>query len=103
MEADYMKRLAKIVGLAILVAVAFLAGHWHNVQKQSTSSAFGGRRILYCHDPMHPAYKANTPGIAPDCGMQVDPAKPGGKLVQEGKTYYFCSSTCKEKYEARDL
>jgi Cu(I)/Ag(I) efflux system membrane fusion protein len=84
MEADYMKRSAKIVGLAILVAVAFLAGHWHNVQKQSTSSAFGGRRILYYHDPMHPAYKANTPGIAPDCGMQLEPVYEGESGLSQG-------------------
>jgi Cu(I)/Ag(I) efflux system membrane fusion protein len=31
------------------------------------------RRILYYHDPMHPAYKSDKPGIAPDCGMQLEP------------------------------
>jgi multidrug efflux pump subunit AcrA (membrane-fusion protein) len=32
-----------------------------------------GRRVVYWYDPMHPAYKANKPGIAPDCGMQLVP------------------------------
>src|SRR5208282_3376169 len=30
-----------------------------------------GRRILYYQDPMHPWYKSNKPGIAPDCGMKL--------------------------------
>jgi membrane fusion protein, copper/silver efflux system len=31
------------------------------------------RRILYYHDPMHPSYKSDKPGIAPDCGMDLEP------------------------------
>jgi RND family efflux transporter MFP subunit len=31
------------------------------------------REILYWYDPMHPAYRADQPGIAPDCGMQLVP------------------------------
>jgi RND family efflux transporter MFP subunit len=30
-----------------------------------------GRKILYYEDPMHPWYKSNKPGIAPDCGMKL--------------------------------
>jgi Cu(I)/Ag(I) efflux system membrane fusion protein len=33
----------------------------------------GERKVLYWVDPMHPAYKADKPGIAPDCGMQLEP------------------------------
>jgi len=29
------------------------------------------RKILFWYDPMHPAYKADKPGIAPDCGMTL--------------------------------
>jgi multidrug efflux pump subunit AcrA (membrane-fusion protein) len=45
-------------------------------QSASTRSASpprGERKILYWYDPMHPAYKADKPGIAPDCGMQLVP------------------------------
>jgi len=35
--------------------------------------ASGERKVLYWYDPMHPAYKADKPGIAPDCGMQLVP------------------------------
>ena len=31
------------------------------------------RKVLFWYDPMHPAYKADKPGIAPDCGMELVP------------------------------
>jgi membrane fusion protein, copper/silver efflux system len=31
------------------------------------------RKILYWYDPMHPAYRSDKPGIAPDCGMTLVP------------------------------
>jgi YHS domain-containing protein len=34
------------------------------------------------------------------CGMQVDPAKAAGKTEYQGKTYYFCSPSCKTKFDA---
>jgi YHS domain-containing protein len=34
------------------------------------------------------------------CGMQVDPNKAAGKSEYNGKTYYFCSSGCKTKFDA---
>jgi RND family efflux transporter MFP subunit len=33
----------------------------------------GERKILYWYDPMHPAYKSDKPGTAPDCGMDLVP------------------------------
>jgi Cu+-exporting ATPase len=34
------------------------------------------------------------------CGMQVDPAKAAGTSQYNGKTYYFCSKSCKTKFDA---
>lgn len=34
------------------------------------------------------------------CGMQVDPAKAAGSSQYEGKTYYFCATSCKMKFDA---
>jgi Cu+-exporting ATPase len=34
------------------------------------------------------------------CGMQVDPAKAAGKSEYNGRTYYFCSTACKAKFDA---
>jgi Cu(I)/Ag(I) efflux system membrane fusion protein len=31
------------------------------------------RHVLYWVDPMHPNYKSDHPGIAPDCGMALEP------------------------------
>lgn len=31
------------------------------------------RKVLYWYDPMHPAYKSDKPGVAPDCGMKLVP------------------------------
>lgn len=31
------------------------------------------RKILYYEDPMHPWYRSDKPGIAPDCGMKLVP------------------------------
>jgi membrane fusion protein, copper/silver efflux system len=33
----------------------------------------GERKVLFWYDPMHPAYKSDKPGIAPDCGMELVP------------------------------
>ena len=30
-------------------------------------------KILYYQDPMHPWYRSDKPGIAPDCGMRLVP------------------------------
>ncbi len=32
-----------------------------------------GRKVLYYQDPMHPWYKFDKPGFAPDCGMKLVP------------------------------
>ncbi len=41
---------------------------------QSTQqSGAGDRKVLYWFDPMHPAYKSDKPGVAPDCGMTLLP------------------------------
>jgi Cu+-exporting ATPase len=34
------------------------------------------------------------------CGMTVDPAKAKAKVERKGKSYYFCSSGCAQKFES---
>lgn len=34
----------------------------------------------------------------PVCGMTVDPAKAAGNVEHKGKTYYFCSKRCAERF-----
>ncbi len=45
-----------------------------NMPGMSTKGgAPGDRKVLYWFDPMHPAYKSDKPGVAPDCGMTLVP------------------------------
>lgn len=58
--------------LAVLLAVGggFLVGRG---RMPRSSDADSGRHVVYWVDPMHPAYKSNHPGTAPDCGMPLEP------------------------------
>src|SRR2546423_259114 len=38
--------------------------------------------------------------IDPMCGMAVDPKRAAGTSERGGQTYYFCSTACKEKFDA---
>jgi YHS domain-containing protein len=37
--------------------------------------------------------------IDPVCGMEVDEKKVTQRSVYNGKTYYFCSATCKKQFD----
>src|SRR5258706_15200909 len=70
-----MKKPAAIGSLFLLVLVAFAAGRYSYF---STADTHAGRnRVLYYVDPMHPAYRSDKPGIAPDCGMPLVPVYEG--------------------------
>jgi len=43
----------------------------------------GERKPLYWVDPMHPWYKSDVPGIAPDCNMKLVPVLPGEEARYE--------------------
>jgi len=38
--------------------------------------------------------------IDPVCGMQIDEQKAAARAEFQGVTYYFCSSTCHQKFLA---
>ena len=67
----------KQLTIVLVIAAAFVAGYgygrWYG--KPAPMAAAGGspRKILYWVDPMHPQYKSDKPGIAPDCGMKLEP------------------------------
>ena len=75
-----MKNVFYAVSLLLAVSVGFLLGRGHTKLKTVDSSE---RRALYYVDPMHPSYRSDKPGIAPDCGMQLEPvyATEAGKAV----------------------
>jgi multidrug efflux pump subunit AcrA (membrane-fusion protein)/YHS domain-containing protein len=61
-------------GIVLLVCLGFLAGRFTAHPSAATAA---GRRVLYYVDPMHPAYRSDKPGIAPDCGMALEPVYAG--------------------------
>jgi len=70
-----MKR-SLVVSVSLAVALlAFLAGRYSGGEYHAADAS--KKRILYYVDPMHPAYKSDKPGIAPDCGMRLEPVYEG--------------------------
>lgn len=63
-------KLFKFAALLIVLAATFAGGYLMRATKQPAAS---GRKVLYWVDPMHPQYKSDKPGIAPDCGMRLEP------------------------------
>jgi Cu(I)/Ag(I) efflux system membrane fusion protein len=60
------------LAIAVVAAIAAsygLAGHHPPAQTSSKTE----RHLLYYVDPMHPAFRSDKPGVAPDCGMPLVP------------------------------
>jgi len=76
-----MKKTLYAFLLLMAVVAAFLAGSRYGGRGGGTSATPQTRKVLYYIDPMHPAYKSDKPGIAPDCGMQLEPVYEGGVLT----------------------
>lgn len=103
-----LTKILRVAALLVAMAAALALIYWRGVsaghdqatkQAASASAALPGqeghnsphasmpgmtaeeRKILYWYDPMHPAYKSDKPGIAPDCGMELVP-----KYAGEGST-----------------
>jgi len=82
-----MKRTSLAIAVVAAIAASYGIGryNWHSQSGNQT-----GRHVLYYVDPMHPSYKSDKPGIAPDCGMRLVPvfaedlgnAQPSSPLAQ---------------------
>ena len=73
-----MRKIALSVIVLALIVVSFMTGSWYSKRHASSPNEQGGRKVLYYVDPMHPAYRSDKPGIAPDCGMPLEPVYEGG-------------------------
>ena len=93
MMTKFLRASALLVAIASVLAVIYGRGVWaghdratsqasahsgHDRHNLSAPSLPGGmatedRKVLFWYDPMHPAYKSDKPGIAPDCGVQLVP------------------------------
>ena len=62
----------------------------------ASSIAAAGAAPALAGQDKKPAEKVKDPV----CGMMIDAASAKGKSEHEGKTYYFCSDSCKKKFDA---
>lgn len=86
--------------------------HRHHL-RQALSSCGGDRgassmqaqtvaRAMGMLDKMKVQAAPPPPGSAQDpvCHMKVDPARAAGRSTHDGVTYYFCSGSCKTRFDA---
>lgn len=66
--------LTVLLAIALVAVIAMGRG-----KPQTATHKQETKKVLYWVDPMHPAYKSDKPGTAPDCGMDLVP-------VYEGET-----------------
>ena len=65
-----MRKVITAGSIGLLMIVSYALGRRHSAPATENASS---RRILYWVDPMHPDYKSDHPGTAPDCGMALEP------------------------------
>jgi RND family efflux transporter MFP subunit len=61
----------KTVAILFLIGASFVGGYGYGRWYAKPGAAASARKPLYWVDPMHPWYKSDKPGIAPDCGMTL--------------------------------
>jgi Cu(I)/Ag(I) efflux system membrane fusion protein len=76
-----MKRVLGAVLIGILMLLSYVAGRKQKTQAGSVAASTA-RRVLYWVDPMHPDYKSDHAGTAPDCGMELEPVYAENTSVQ---------------------
>ena len=65
-----MRKISLSIGVIAVIAASYGLGRYHSHSQKGDKAE---RHVAYYVDPMHPAYKSDRPGIAPDCGMQLEP------------------------------
>jgi len=63
-----MKKILMVLVVAAAFAGGYGYGRWYG---KAASPGGAERKVLYWVDPMHPWYKSDKPGTAPDCGMKL--------------------------------
>jgi membrane fusion protein, copper/silver efflux system len=70
LHTSQIRRLSLGVAVLLALAAAYGLGRRHSALQSGSKP---GLHVLYYVDPMHPTYKSSKPGIAPDCGMELQP------------------------------
>ncbi len=79
-----MKKLAVMLLIAAAFTGGFGYGRWYG-KPVSAANGAGARKVLYWVDPMHPWYKSDKPGTAPDCGMKLTAVYEGDEKPSEDR------------------
>jgi Cu+-exporting ATPase len=74
----------------------------HSAPARSIPAQESVRRSGHSHDgPAEAAASRTGDGVRdPVCGMTVDPHRTSHRQQHAGRTYYFCSASCREKFAA---
>lgn len=77
-----MKKHILIAAFAAVAIGSFVVGRFSHSGKPEPLSP---KRVLYYMDPMHPSYRSNSPGTAPDCGMALVPVYDGDPVPAQSR------------------
>src|SRR5436309_7835951 len=95
-------KLLKVLAVLVLLAGTFASGYVVRATRHAGPTT-SGHRILYYVDPMHPAYKSDKPGVAPDCGMTLEPVyadDPGAPTGTTGQKVLYYRDPQQPEYKA---
>ena len=70
--------------IGIVFAAAFTGGYGYG-RWYGDPAAKSPKTPVFWVDPMHPWYKSDKPGIAPDCNMKLVPVYPGEEGQYQAK------------------
>ena len=77
-------KFVRFVLLLIANGSVFVFGFGYGRWYSTRPTVKAGHKILYYVDPMHPWYKSDKPGVAPDCGMKLEPVYADGVMGSSG-------------------
>jgi RND family efflux transporter MFP subunit len=77
----FLRFMLILVAVGLIFVFGFGYGRWYSTRPTPKA----GRKILYYVDAMHPWYKSDKPGIAPDCGMKLEPVYADGTIGATGE------------------
>jgi len=75
-------RRAAIFCVLLLAAASIAGASWYARRETVRAADLQPRKALYYVDPMHPTYRSDKPGTAPDCGMALEPVYENGQVVR---------------------
>jgi RND family efflux transporter MFP subunit len=76
-----MKVAMRVAFLACCMTFTYIAGSWS--RNSSHGNADSETKAAFYACPMHPSFRSDHPGVAPCCGMQLEPVYSNGAAADE--------------------